>query len=119
MYSYAPIGVDVTNVMCNMMLEGAWAHGVVVSNPLSMREAPGSIPGVSIFPNLSSPCFELSLCLSINVSLSLYRLSRVYPSLSLCVSVSLSLSRSLSLSLSLSLCCFVLQFFFLFISLRF
>ena len=25
------------------------AHGVVVSHPLSMREAPGSIPGVSIF----------------------------------------------------------------------
>ena len=75
----------------------------MVSHPLSMREAPGSIPGVSIFPNLSSPCFELSFCLSINVSLSLYRLSRVYPSLSLCVSVSLSLSLSRSLTLSLSL----------------
>ena len=28
---------------------GHGAHGVVVSHPLSMREAPGSIPGVSIF----------------------------------------------------------------------
>ena len=26
-----------------------WAHGVVVSHPLSMREALGSIPSVSIF----------------------------------------------------------------------
>ena len=81
----------------------------MVSHPLSMREAPGSIPGVSIFPNLSSPCFELFLCLSINVSLSLYRLSRVYPSLSLCVSVSLSLS----LSLYAASCCN--SFFFLFL----
>ena len=27
-----------------------WAHGVVVSHPLSMREALGSIPSVSIWP---------------------------------------------------------------------
>ena len=86
----------------------------MVSHPLSMREAPGSIPGVSIFPNLSSPCFELSLCLYINVSLSLYRLSSVYPSLSLCVSVSISLSLSLFLSLSLyAASCS--HFFFLFL----
>ena len=31
-----------------------WAHGVVVSHPLSMREALGSIPSVSIC--MSSAC---------------------------------------------------------------
>ena len=32
------------------------AHGVVVSHPLSMREALGSIPSVSIFLCVSIPC---------------------------------------------------------------
>ena len=35
-----------------------WAHGVVVSHPLSMREALGSIPSVSTF---ASSCLRASL----------------------------------------------------------
>jgi hypothetical protein len=34
---------------------GRWAHGVVVSHPLSMREALGSIPSVSTFGCDASP----------------------------------------------------------------
>ncbi len=37
---------------CIGLLQGvliSWAHGVVVSNPLSMREALGSSPSVSMF----------------------------------------------------------------------
>ena len=43
-----------------------WAHGVVVSHLLSMREALGSIPSVSIFPRqntLQSETWLLPVCL--------------------------------------------------------
>ena len=48
---------------CNELLRmgsNQWAHGVVVSHPLSMREALGSIPSVSIchMPRYRSPCLQ-------------------------------------------------------------
>ena len=51
-----------------------WAHGVVISHPLSMREALGSIPSVSMLPvmqrfpllvafdSLPSNTLDLTLC---------------------------------------------------------
>ena len=39
--------VKVLGLVCTFFVHGA--HGVVVSHPLSMREALGSIPSVSIF----------------------------------------------------------------------
>jgi hypothetical protein len=35
-----------------------WAHGVVVSHPLSMREALGSIPSASILSGGIAQCVE-------------------------------------------------------------
>ena len=40
---------DLQNNLAISALTNNWAHGVVVSHPLSMREALGSIPSVSIF----------------------------------------------------------------------
>ena len=42
------IGPHIVGVCATPNAAGTWAHGVVVSHPLSMREALGSIPSVSI-----------------------------------------------------------------------
>ena len=48
---YPTLGVNFTLKLltqCSFGPPNQWAHGVVVSHPLSMREALGSIPSVSI-----------------------------------------------------------------------
>ena len=39
----------ITPLQLMALNDTSWAHGVVVSHPLSMREALGSIPSVSIY----------------------------------------------------------------------
>ena len=48
-FSVSEVAVQRGDVFCILFsgIESAWAHGVVVSHPLRMRKALGSIPSVS------------------------------------------------------------------------
>ena len=54
-----PLIFKTLTISCDAVI--SWAHGVVVSHPLSMREALGSIPSVSM-PNAGEE--ELNPCMS-------------------------------------------------------